>query len=1073
MQQALLKKSRYLWVLTFFFTSVVSAFAQAVTVTGKVTDEKKEGLPGVTVLLKGTTTANATDMNGNYSLSVPSGTGTLVFTYIGFQPQEVPINGRTSINVTLASDQKALDEVVVIGYQTVNRRDLTGSVSSVGSKQLADIPINSAAEAITGRLAGVQITTTEGSPNAEATIRVRGGGSITQDNSPLYIVDGIQVENALSVLSPQDIESVDVLKDASSTAIYGSRGANGVVIITTKGGREMKTTVNYSGLVGVRQLANKLDVMNPYDFVRYQYERSRNGQADRDGFLETYGTYADIELYKDVPFVDWQEEVFGRDALMQTHNLSVTGGTAATKFNLSLTSNTEEGIMLGSDFDRKLVNFRFDHNLSEKVSVGFNVRYNHTEVNGAGTAVAGSSSLNRLRHSVKYRPFLSGGQGLTDYDQDYAEETNANSLALVNPILLTDAEYRHSNGDVLNLNGYVNLKLNKFFTFKSTLGVDLGDTRVDVFNDSITAVSRLNGSSLPIASIQHRVRNTLNNSNVLTFSNAKADTKFSKDHAITVLLGQEIYEETFKENFQESRLFPSGISPELALGSMSLGTPQIPTSNEETAKLLSFFSRVQYSFKDKYFFNATMRADGSSKFAEGNKWGYFPSAQLAWRLSNEEFIQNSLPEAITDLKLRLSYGEAGNNRIMNFGYRPLFDTGAPYGLLDQQVTGYYPRSLANPALKWETTISRNLGFDAAFLNNRLQLTIDAYSNKTQDLLVNVPVPSETGFRTQFQNVGSTRNRGVELQITGTPIEKTNFNWTSSFNISFNKNEVVKYGRQDFDLFASGWAGGNAPSDYAVQVGRPVGTIWGLVTDGYYKVEDFDYNATAGTYTLKKEVPSNQSIIATAPQPGVLKFRDINNDGVVNDNDRTFIGDANPDFFGGFNNQIAYKNFDLSVFVNFQVGNDVLNANKLEFSSGYSIHSNLLTIMNDRWRNVNSEGVVVTAPEELAALNANATLWSPLTSASSFYVHSWAVEDASFLRINNITLGYTLPANLLTRAKIQKLRVYGTVNNLAVFTNYSGYDPEVSTRRGSPITSGVDYAAYPRSRAFILGVNLTL
>ncbi|WP_232058429.1 SusC/RagA family TonB-linked outer membrane protein [Nibribacter ruber] len=1073
MQQALLKKIRYLLVLPLFFVAATVALAQTVTVKGRVTDDKGEALIGVTVLLKGTTTANSTDVDGNYTLSVPNANGTLVFTYIGYQSKEIAIAGKAVVNTTLTADNKMMDEVVVIGYQTVTRRELTSSVSSVGAKQIADIPVNSAAEALTGRLAGVQITTSEGSPNAEALIRVRGGGSITQDNSPLYIVDGIQVENAFSVLSPQDIESVDVLKDASSTAIYGSRGANGVVIITTKGGREMKTTVNYSGLAGIRQLANKLDVMKPYDFVLYQYDRSRNGSADREGFLETYGTYQDLELYKDAPFIDWQEEVFGRNALMQTHNVSITGGTKETKFNLSLTSNTEEGIMLGSDFDRKLVNFRFDHNLSSKVSAGFNVRYNNTEVNGAGTATEGSSSVNRLRHSVKYRPILMGGQGLADYDQDYAEETNGNSLALVNPILLTQAEYRQSNSDVLNLNGYVNFKLNKYLNFKSTLGVDLGDTRVDVFNDSITSVSRQNGSSRPIASIFNRARNTLNNSNVLSYSNAKADTEFSKRHAINALIGHEIYEENSSNNYLESRLFPSGISPELALGNMALGTPQIPSSNERKSTLVSFFSRAQYSLDDKYFLTASVRADGSSKFGPNNKWGYFPSAQLAWRLSSEDFLKDVLPTAVSDLKLRLSYGEAGNNRIPDFQYMTLFEPGGSYGFGDNQVIGYRPTGLANPDLKWETTISRNLGFDASFFNNRLQLTVDAYSNKTRDLLVNVLIPLATGYADQNQNIGSTANRGVELQINATPIEKDNFTWTSGFNLSFNKNEVLKYGKQNSALYNSGWAGGNAPFDYAVIVGKPVGSIWGLETDGFYKIEDFDYNATAGTYTLKAGIPSNQSITAVAPQPGAIKFKNLNGDLVVDDKDRTVIGDANPDFFGGFNNQIAYKNFDLSMFINFQYGNDVLNANKLEFSSGYSVNSNLLSIMNDRWRNVNEEGVVVTDPVQLAALNANAKLWAPLTSASSFYVHSWAVEDASFVRINNVTLGYTLPQGLLSRAKIQKLRVYGTVNNLAVFTNYSGYDPEVSTRRSSPITAGVDYAAYPRSRAFILGVNVTL
>ncbi|RZK87041.1 MAG: SusC/RagA family TonB-linked outer membrane protein, partial [Pedobacter sp.] len=444
-------------------------------------------------------TGTQTDNNGRFSISVAPGT-ILVFNYIGYKTKEVSVGNQTNIKVSLASNSTDLDEVVAIGYATVNRRDLTGSVSSVGAKQLKDIPNNSLAESIAGRLAGVQITVSEGTPNASAQIRVRGGGSITQDNTPLYVVDGIQVENALSVLSPQDIESIDVLKDASATAIYGSRGANGVVLITTKGGREMKTQINYNGLVGFRQLANKLEVMNPYDFVKYQYEASRGNATAESLYSGYYGNFSDLESFKSVPFVDWQEELFGRNALMQTHNVSVTGGDAKSTFNLSVTSNTEDGVMLASDFDRKLINFKFDHKFNDKLKVGFNVRYNNTVVNGAGTSSEGSSSLNRLRQAVKYRPLLVKGQDIYAYDPDYASETNGNSLSLVNPLLLNDAEYKKVFTNVTNFNGYFSYNLFKGITFKSTLGLDFSNNRSDVFNDIITNESRLVGSSQPIAS---------------------------------------------------------------------------------------------------------------------------------------------------------------------------------------------------------------------------------------------------------------------------------------------------------------------------------------------------------------------------------------------------------------------------------------------------------------------------------------------------------------------------------------------------------------------------------------------
>ena len=1069
-----MKKRLSLWLLLMF--SHFLLFAQNRQVSGIVASaDDKQPVAGTTVTVKGTGTSAISDAGGRYTIGV-NDDAILVFSHSGFISSEISVRGKTVINIELQQQVRSLDDVVVIGYQTIKRKDLTSSVSSVNARDLKDIPINSAAEALTGRLAGVQITQSEGSPDASAVIRVRGGGSITQDNSPLYVVDGIQVENALTVLAPQDIEAIDVLKDASATAIYGARGANGVVIITTKGGKAMKTRVNYNGMVGVRQLANSLEVMNPYDFVIYQYERTRGGQADRDGFQDTYGRWEDLDLYKSVPFVDWQDEMFGRDAIMQSHNISLVGGTKETKFNLSVTSNKEEGVMLGSDFDRKLINFKLDHNVSEKLKTGFAVRYNHTIVNGAGTANAGSSGTNRLRHAIKFKPILMAGQDLLEYDPDYALQTNANGLSLVNPILLNDAEYRRNYNSTANFSGHFTYEFNRFLSFKSTLGYDISNIRQNGFNDTITSTAKQN-SNMPTASINTQTRNVLNNSNVLSFTMNRSGSAFSRKNDLDVLLGQELYQSVSRNHNIETRYFPIGITAESALGNMGLGsapagtTQPPPTSSEFTNKLFSLFGRINYAFDKKYLVGLTMRADGSSKFADGKRWGYFPSGSFAWRISEENFMQNLKP-AISDLKLRVSYGRAGNNRINDFLYLSQFVANTYYSINDQLVTAYRASELSNPNLVWETTISRNLGLDVGFLNDRIQFSADVYSNKTKDLLVNVPVPTSTGYTQQIQNVGATTNKGVEFQLSGTPIAKRDFSWRASFNISFNKNNIEDIGLyQDFYLFSSGWGGGNQPSDYLVKPGVSVGTIWGLYTDGYYAIDDFDYSN--GVYTLKADVPNNSGITATTPQPGMLKFKDINDDGVVDDKDRGIIGRTQPKFFGGLNQQFTYKNFDLSVFVNFQVGNDVYNANKLEFTSGYTINSNLLSTMNDRWRTIDENGEVVTDPVALAKLNPNPKLWAPLRSASSFYAHSWAIEDGSFLRINNITLGYTLPSNILKRLKINSLRVYGTVNNLAVITNYSGYDPEVNTRRSTPLTPGVDYSAYPRSRAFIFGLNLSL
>jgi TonB-linked SusC/RagA family outer membrane protein len=1076
--------------VTLMGISSFPLLAQSRNITGVVKGDDQVPLPGVSVVEKGTTNGTVTDGDGKFALTVQEN-ATVVVSFIGMVPKEVAVGNQTALDIVMNSDVTELDEVVVVGYGEVERRDLTTSVSSIGAKQLKDIPLNSAGQALAGRLAGVQVVTAEGSPNAQVQIRVRGGGSITQDNTPLYVVDGVQVENALSVISPQDIESIDVLKDASATAIYGARGANGVVIITTKGGRKMKTVVAYSGFFGVNKLANKLEVMKPYDFVNYQYERAQlSGTAAQNTFRNTYGNYNDLELYKQVPFTDWQEESFGRNAIQQTHNVSVTGGSSTTTYNLSATSNTQEGIQLGSDFNRKLLNLKVDQKINKFLKAGVAFRYNNTVVNGAGTSNPGSSSTNRLRQSVKYRPILFPGQDVDTYDASYAQETNANSLSLVNPVLLAAAEYQKDRSTVMNISGNVTIDPTKYLTFRSTIGYDLTRQQVRIFNDSITNNAKQNGQGHPIASIDSLHRTILNQSNVLTFSLNKLSEAFAAHNKLDVLLGQEIYQTTSKTAYVETHGYPQGISAETALDHMEMGqdyvNPSKPRQYEITNRLLSFFSRATFSRDDKYMATLTLRADGSSKFAQGHQWGYFPSASVAWRISGENFFSEvQTATKINDLKLRLSYGESGNNRIGDFLYLTQFESYPPYDLNNSPVVGYGPKreggspTLANSNLQWETTISRNLGVDISLLESRIQLSVDVYHNSTKNLLVNTPVPTSSGYLNQLQNVGSTSNRGVEMQLGATIMQKTNFSWTANFNISFYKNRIESLGRQTSFLFNSGWAN-NSPSDYSVAVGQPTGTIWGLVSDGYYSVDDFQIDPNTGQYSVDSKgrfilndgIANDQPVTSLDPKPGIIKYKDQNGDGVIDDKDRTALGTANPKFFGGFNQQFTYKNFDLSVYLNFQYGNKVLNANKLEFSSGYTTNSNLLAIMNNRFRNVNDEGVVVTDPEGLRALNANATIFTPLTTATSFYVNSWAVEDGSFLRVNNITLGYTLPVLKISKLKISKLRFYGTVNNLAVFTKYSGYDPDVNTRRNSPITPGVDYSAYPRSHTYIMGLNLS-
>jgi TonB-linked SusC/RagA family outer membrane protein len=1064
---------RKLCLVSLFLSIYFLSLAQADRLQGKVVDENGAPLAGVTVTIQGTSTATQTDKEGNFSLALPASTKAskirLELSYTGYKPSVVTPEAGASGTFQMEKSANVLDDVVVVGYSSIKRKDLTGSVSSVNAKQLKDFPLSSAAEALQGKLAGVQVISSEGAPGSEVIVRVRGGGSITQDNSPLYIVDGVQVENALSVLSPQDIASVDVLKDASTTAIYGARGANGVVIITTKSGRAGRTLVTYNGSYGFRELSKFQDVLQPYDFVTWQWERSRGNATDSSSFAQTYGTTWDtLSNYKNVPFVNWQEEVFGRKASLSNHNLSVSGGSQTTTFNLSLTANKEEGIQIQTGFDRKMVNFKLDHRASDKFRIGFTARYMDQEIQGIGTTNTGTRTTNRLRHTINYRPFelAKDGFGIDDFDEAYYLA----SAGATNPILLTEAEYRYQYTKAVYLTGYFSYNILKNLTFRSTVGYDNANIRTDLFFGKITATAR-NSASLPVASIGQQNNYTTTFSNTLQYS----VNNYKDHHDFGLLAGQEIVDAHSKQSTMETRYFPADISPEKALSNMGLGSAPpgssqpLPTSFEEPpARIASFFGRATYAYDDKYLVNFNVRADRSSKFNSDNGTLVFPSGSVAWRFSQEKFMEKI--SWITDGKIRYGYGAVGNNRIGNLLYQQLYGVTGQYAFNHSILPGFAPSSLSNPDLRWEKNTTSNFGIDLAMVNNRIQLSIDVYKNSAEDLLLAVAIPPTTGYTSQLQNIGATSNKGLEIQLGGTPIQKKEFTWNSNFNIAFNKNKVESLGGVQSQTKNSGWQGSDGVDDYLVEVGRPVGLMYGFVTDGFYTIDDFNYDATTGVYTIKPGIAVNG--VYGSAQPGSLKWKDLNGDGIItSDSDRTVVGNANPDFIGGWNNQFTWKGFDLSVFVNFVVGNDIYNANKIEWTDGAFPNLNMLEIMKDRWTNIDSKGQRVTDPVALAALNANAKIWTPVR-VQRWWLHSWAVEDGSYFRINNITLGYTLPKSILNKIKISNIRFYGTVNNLATFTNYSGYDPDVSARRSDPLTPGVDFAAYPRATSWVFGLNLT-
>jgi TonB-linked SusC/RagA family outer membrane protein len=1078
----LMKKLRLCLCLLAGFLLLQQGFLQAqdkkIEIKGKVS-AGNQPLEGVSVTVKGAQAGTVTDKSGQFRILVNNANATLSFSFIGYAVKQEALNGRNTLNVSLVQEAKEAEDVVVIGYQTVRRKDVLASVSSVGARELRDVPVNSAAEMLNGRLAGVTATTAEGSPDADVRVRVRGGISITGDNSPLYIVDGIQMENALSVISPQNIQNIDVLKDASAAAIYGARGANGVIIITTKSGRPGRLTVSYNGFFGVKTLAKELKVMSPYDYVVYQSERSRGSSTDSTTFLKNFGTTWDtLSNYKNVPVMDWQKEALGRTGTSTTHILSALGGNDKITYTFGYTFNDDKAIVLNSKYRRNIVNFKSDYKITTKLKLGVSARYTNQNVYGAGVSSDQGTSYNRLRNAVKYRPYLSPGSDIDQMDP-IADPNVGNGLFLINPLLLSNSEYRRKTTDAYNITAYVSYNIFKNLSFRSTFGYDYNALTDRQFFDTVSPYAIIQGGQKPIAQLDTTTKKTITNSNVLTYS----VSGYKNRHDFSVLVGEETYDLRTTLQDELFKGYPSFTSPNDAFTKTNLATSftGYPKLSKTRYTSLSFFGRVNYAYLDKYLFTFNVRADGASKFAPGLQWGYFPAGSIGWRIKKENFMKKV--DFISDLKLRVGYGELGNNRINDYLYLPTFSNNGQYyyGVGNQAINGYYPTSLPNPNLQWESNINRNVGLDISLFRSRINISIDYYNNISNHLLLNVPIAPTYGYTSQLQNVGQTSNKGLEIQINSQLMRTQNFGWSANFNIAFNKNTIEKLGQgQQYFYPPASWGVSGQPTDYIVNIGSPVGSMYGLVNDGFYKVSDFDYNASSQVYTLKAGVVSDAGIIGTV-QPGSVKFKDLNGDGTVDlDKDRKIIGNPTPKFTGGLNQQFTYKRWDASVFLNFSVGNDIYNANKIEFTNGYTNNANMLDIMSGRWKVVTATGqtaqwvnssnqAVGIPPDQLSALNANATIWQPLKGAGAFYPSSWAIEDGSFLRINNVTVGYTAP--MKHGSFISRLRFYVTANNLAVITHYSGYDPEVSVR-SSPLTQGLDYSAYPKSRSFIFGVNAT-
>ena len=1055
----------FLVVVQLFFT--FSAFAQQQTVTGKVTEaDTGEALPGVNIVIKGTTTGTVSDVDGNFRINVNNPqTDVLIFRFIGFSEQEIPVNGRTILNVEMQSATFGIEEVVAIGYGTVQRRDITGSVASVSGEALQAIPVASATEAITGKLAGVQIAATEGSPDAEIRIRVRGGGSITGDNTPLFIVDGFPVES-ISDIPPSDIESIDVLKDASSTAIYGSRGANGVIIITTKSGIAGVVRVNYNAYSSWKKLANKLDVLSPYDFVNWQYERALlQGGSEIDRYTDIYGNYQDMDLYGEVQPNDWQQQVFGRTGHTFNHNLSITGGSEKTTYTFSYSHINDKAIMQLSNFKRDNLALKLINKPNDRVSIDLSLRYANTQIEGGGANEQNevSSADSRLKYAMIFPPFPI--PGLTDTD-----ETDQ-SFFLYNPIVALYDNDRFQKRVTYNLSGSVSWEVFDNLVVKSEVGLDDYRNADDRFYGTTTyyVKNRPAGENQgkPAIIFDKVSRETYRNTNTLAYN---MKSILPENHRMNVLLGQEYIVRQQESHTTEVHGFPSTFSFADATKLSAQGAANsIDNYLFPDDILLSYFGRINYDYLGRYLVSATFRADGSSKFSEGNKWGYFPSAAVAWRVSDESFMEGT-SSWLDDLKLRLSYGTAGNNNIPPGQMAQTLEVRTTTWVNNFNSFWAGTSTMANPDLKWETTVTRNLGIDYTTLGGRLNGSFEAYINNTKDLLIRFPTPG-TGYTDQYRNMGETQNKGFEASVNWFAIDRPNFGFSVSGNIGFNKNEILSLGLMENFSESSGWASTEIPADYWIETGGSVGKMYGYLSDGRYEVSDFE-GYVNGVWVLKDGVADNQSVIGTV-RPGSMKLVDIDGDRIVDVSDRTIIGDANPLHTGGLTLNGRFYGFDVLASFNWSYGNDIYNANKIEYTSTSKYHSrNMITMMEEgkRWTNLLPDGTISNDPAQLAQMNANTTMWSPYMAR---YVFSdWAVEDGSFLRLNTLTLGYTVPGDVLNRIKLQNLRFYVSGYNVHTWTKYTGFDPEVSTRRRTPLTPGVDYSAYPKSRSFVFGMNLS-
>jgi TonB-linked SusC/RagA family outer membrane protein len=1007
--------------------------------------EAGQPLPGVTIRVKGTNRGTTTVANGKYSIQAASNE-TLVFAFLGMVTQEIVVGNRTTVNVTLQVSSASLSEVIVIGYGTVAKPDLTGSVGVVPMDDMMKAPVGTFAEALAGRVAGVKVNASDGQPGGGINIVIRGAGSLTQSTAPLYVIDGFPVENPdPASINPEEIESMTILKDASSTAIYGSRAANGVILIQTKRGTVGKPVVNFSSSYGIQQIPKSMEVMSPYEFIKYQTELNPLTATTRAFFAGG----KTLEDYRTTEGVNFQDYVLQQGAI-QNYNLALRGGTDQTKYSISGSLFDQIGSIINTGLNRYSGRVTLDQTISNKIKAGITANYSGIkqfgQVINQGAVTQGNPTAFALARAWLYRPISPNPNDDLLADAVDDDALNASDFR-VNPFIDLQNQYSYNITSLVEGNGYVSYEINKNLNIKSTAGIRQNKLTLERFYNSKTAqggpspnnVNGVNGS------ISNIFSNSFSNETTLNYKKT-----FKKDHTITGLGLFAINSSNTNSKGFAGRLLPN---ENLGMDGLEEGLAFNPVSTSSVNTMASYAGRLDYNYKSKYIVTGTFRADGSSKFKE--HWGYFPGAALAWNMHKEGFFAKILPGVSTS-KLRTSYGSNGNNRVGDF------DT---YARLLQSVNGYSfnnstpiasnsVSSIGNPDLAWEKVTTIDLGYEIGILKDRVVLEMDLYRKTTENLLLNAILPSSTGFGSAVKNVGKLRNDGLEFTLNTVNVQTKNFSWESNLNISFNKNKVMELTRGQRSLTTnSDYVSQFNKPLYVAEIGKPAGMMIGFIWEGNYQYTDFD-NPSPGVYILKPSIPTNGAVRNTI-LPGDIKYKDINGDGIMNDADLTFIGSGQPIHTGGFSNNFNYKAFSLNVFFQWSYGNDIYNANRLIMEGNSNLWGNInqFASYSNRW-----------SPENPTNENYRTRGQGPIGFHSSR-----VVEDGSFIRMKTVSLNYNLPAKLIKTAYLSNLSVNVSAQNLITWTNYSGMDPEVSTRNNT-LTPGFDYSSYPKSPTIAFGIK---